>query len=236
MRSVDDKKVITTILFDLDGTLLNTLGDLQAAVNYALTEYGYPIKTLEEVRLAVGNGVGKLMERVLPKGKENSDYEACLADFREYYSRHLQDQTVPYPGIPELLRELKVGGYRTGIVSNKFDAAVKQLKEDYFPETISVAIGESAGVRKKPAPDCVRKALKELHATLEEAVYVGDSDVDVETAHNSGLSCIGVAWGFRGRQVLEAAGADWIIEEPAELITLLKPQTGNPGNDKGQQA
>lgn len=219
-----DGKRITTILFDLDGTLLNTLGDLQAAVNYALTEYGYPVKSLEEVRLAVGNGVGKLMERVIPNGVENPDFEFCLTSFRKYYSQHLQDQTVPYSGIPELLDELKKRGYRLGIVSNKFDAAVKQLKEDYFAETITVAIGESAGVRKKPAPDCVRKALKELATDAGEAVYVGDSDVDVATAHNSGLSCIGVTWGFRGRQVLEQAGADWIIETPLELVGLLEQQ------------
>lgn len=224
MQSVDNRKAITTILFDLDGTLLNTLGDLQAAVNHALTEYGYPIKTIEEVRLSVGNGVGKLMERVLPEGLKNPDYEPCLASFREYYSRHLQDRTVPYPGIPERLEELKDRGYRLGIVSNKFDAAVKQLKEDYFAETISVAIGESAGIRKKPAPDCVRKALEELRAETEEAVYVGDSDVDVATARNSGLVCIGVTWGFRGRQVLEEAGADWIIEEPAAFLPLVEQQ------------
>lgn len=219
-----DGRRITTILFDLDGTLLNTLGDLQAAVNHALTEYGYPVKNLEEVRLAVGNGVGKLMERVLPQGLENPDFERCLTSFREYYSQHLQDRTVPYPGIPELLDELKKRDYRLGIVSNKFDAAVKQLKEDYFAETITAAIGESAGVRKKPAPDCVRKALEELAATAGEAVYVGDSDVDVATAHNSGLPCIGVTWGFRGRQVLEQAGADWIIETPLDLVTLLEQQ------------
>ena len=122
------------------------------------------------------------------------------------------------------MEELKDRGYRLGIVSNKFDAAVKQLKEDYFAETISVAIGESAGIRKKPAPDCVRKALEELRAETEEAVYVGDSDVDVATARNSGLVCIGVTWGFRGRQVLEEAGADWIIEEPAAFLPLVEQQ------------
>lgn len=216
------KANITTVIFDLDGTLLNTLEDLRAAVNHALTRFGYPIKNLEEVRLAVGNGVGKLMERVLPGGLENPDFEDCLSAFREYYSQHLQDRTKPYPGILETLTLLKEQGYGLGIVSNKFDAAVKQLQEDYFPDTITVAIGESADVRKKPAPDCVFKAMAELGCRKEEAVYVGDSDVDAATAHNSGLRCIGVTWGFRDAHVLEEAGADWIIHEPAELPDLLE--------------
>lgn len=222
------KTNITTLIFDLDGTLLNTLEDLRAAVNHALSRYGYPVKSPEEVRLSVGNGVAKLMERVLPGGLENPDFEPCLEAFRRYYSEHLQDQTAPYPGIPEVLADLSAKGYRLGIVSNKFDAAVKQLREDYFPDTISVAIGESAGVRKKPAPDCVYKAMEELNCREEEAIYIGDSDVDVATAHNSGLRCIGVTWGFRDRQVLTEAGADWIIQEPVELPTLLEAiQNGN---------
>lgn len=213
---------ITTIIFDLDGTLLNTLGDLTAAVNYALSRSGYPLKSPEEVRMSVGNGVAKLMERVLPEGLENPDFEECLNTFRRFYSEHLQDQTVPYPEIPEVLSMLRTEGYELGIVSNKFDAAVKQLKEDYFPDTISVAIGEAAGVRRKPAPDCVYKAMEELNCTKEQAVYVGDSDVDVATAHNAGLDCIGVTWGFRDLRVLEQAGADWIIRNPGELPALLE--------------
>lgn len=228
------ERKVTTVIFDLDGTLLNTLADLQAAVNYALTQYGYPVKSLEEVRMSVGNGVAKLMERVLPGGLENSDFESCLKAFREYYSAHIQDMTMPYPKIPELLSTLKGKGYRLGIVSNKFDAAVKQLKEDYFSETISVAIGESAGVRKKPAPDCVYKAMEELCCTKEQAVYVGDSDVDVMTAHNSGLRCIGVTWGFRDEQVLKQAGADWIVESPLDILSVLekKLQRTDSSEDK----
>lgn len=215
------KAKITTVIFDLDGTLLNTLEDLKDAVNHALTQFGYPVKSLEQVRLSVGNGVAKLIERVLPGGMENPDFEPCLNAFREYYSRHLQDRTEPYPGIPEALSMLKERGYRLGIVSNKFDAAVKRLREDYFPDTIAVAIGESSDVRKKPAPDCVYKAMEELRCTKEQTVYVGDSDVDVATAHNSGLKCIGVTWGFRDAQVLGEAGADWIIQEPGELPDIL---------------
>ena len=223
------KANITTVIFDLDGTLLNTLEDLKTAVNHALTRFGYPVKNQEEVRLAVGNGVAKLIERVLPGGLENPDFEDCLKAFREYYSQHLQDQTAPYPGIPEVLAMLKEKGYSLGIVSNKFDVAVKQLREDYFPDTITVAIGESADVRKKPAPDCVYKAMAELDCKKEEAVYVGDSDVDAATAHNSGLRCIGVTWGFRDAGVLDGAGADWIIHEPRELPDLLEQLRSEDG-------
>ena len=215
-------KTITTVIFDLDGTLLNTLEDLHAATNYALEQYHYPTKSIEDVRKAVGNGVAKLIERVIPDGVQNPDYEPCLAVFKEYYSEHLQDRTAPYPQIPELLDTLKQEGRHTGIVSNKFDTAVKNLKEDYFADVIQVAIGESANVRKKPAPDCVYQAMKELECTADQTIYVGDSDVDVATAHNSGLPCIGVTWGFRDEGVLQEAGADYIIHHPLELPDVLR--------------
>ena len=172
--------------------------------------------------MAVGNGVAKLIERVIPNGTDNPDYESCLEQFRSYYSEHMQDITKPYPGIEELLAALVERGYQLGIVSNKFDAAVKQLKEDYFAKTITVAIGESTGVRKKPAPDCVYKAMDILGCTKEMAIYVGDSDVDVETAHNSGLQCVGVTWGFRDENVLRQAGADWVIDTPLELLAVIE--------------
>lgn len=216
------KSEITTVIFDLDGTLLNTLDDLCTAANYALKEFGYPEKTLEEVRMAVGNGVAKLIERVIPEGVQNPDFESCLECFRQYYSQHLQDKTAPYSDIIKLLQWLKRNGYGIGIVSNKFDKAVKKLRDDYFKEYISVAIGESSDVRKKPAPDCVYRAMKELNSVAENTIYVGDSDVDVQTAHNAGLSCIGVSWGFRGRAFLEENGADTIIDEPMELCTFLR--------------
>ena len=212
----------SVVLFDLDGTLLNTLADLREAVNYALREYGYPLKSMEEIRMSVGNGVGKLMERVLPDGKETSCYEQCLHTFRTYYSEHMQDFTRPYPGVCELLTALKKKGFRLGIVSNKFDAAVKALSRDYFGDLIDVAIGESPEVRKKPAPDCVLEAIRLLGAVKEEVLYVGDSDVDVATAHNEGIPCIGAVWGFRGRSVLLKAGADELIGNPIELLQLLE--------------
>lgn len=213
---------ISTILFDLDGTLLDTLADLQQAVNHALSCYGYLGKGLEEVRRSVGNGVAKLIERVLPEGRENPCFEDCLEKFREYYSDHMQDLTQPYPDIPELLVELREHGYRLGIVSNKFDAAVKELGHNYFEDIIEVAIGESPEVRKKPAPDCVFEAIRILGSHKESVIFVGDSDVDVETAHNAGLPCVGVTWGFRDRNTLKDAGADYIIEKPMELLTLLE--------------
>ena len=213
---------VKTVIFDLDGTLLNTLEDLCAATNYALREFNYPQKSLEEVRLAVGNGVAKLIERVIPEGVENPDFSPCLECFRGYYSEHLQDRTAPYPGIIEMLQWLKMQGYGIGIVSNKFDSAVKNLRDDYFKEYIPVAIGESSDVRKKPAPDCVFKAMKELDCTADTAIYVGDSDVDIQTAHNAGLRCVGVSWGFRGHDFLVANGADWIIVKPMEWCERLK--------------
>lgn len=213
---------VKTVIFDLDGTLLNTLEDLRTATNHALREFGCPTKSLEEVRLAVGNGVAKLIERVIPDGAENPDFPPCLECFRQYYSEHLQDQTAPYPGIIEMLQWLQEQGYGIGIVSNKFDAAVKNLRDDYFKEYIPVAIGESSDVRKKPAPDCVYKAMKELNCAASTTIYVGDSDVDVQTAHNAGLLCVGVSWGFRGHDFLVANGADFIIEEPMELCERLK--------------
>lgn len=216
------KTEISTILFDLDGTLLDTLADLQQAVNYALSCYGYPGKELEEVRWSVGNGVAKLIERVLPEGRENPCFEECLDRFREYYSIHMQDLTQPYPDILELLTELRDHGYRLGIVSNKFDTAVKELGRNYFGDIIEVAIGESPEVRKKPAPDCVFEAIRILGSHKESVIYIGDSDVDVETAHNAGLLCIGVTWGFRNRNILKEAGADYIIDKPVELLTLLE--------------
>lgn len=219
LKEVNRKR--PAVIFDLDGTLLNTLGDLHNAVNFALEQYGYPKKDIEAVRMAVGNGVGTLIERVVPKGKEDQNYQNCLDAFRTYYSQHMQDVTVLYAGIQELLQTLKKEGYQLGIVSNKFDAAVKQLKEDYFADTISVAIGESDGVRKKPSPDCVFKAMEELQCTKEDTIYVGDSDVDVETAHNAGLRCVGVTWGFRDEALLVETGADWIIHTPEELLEIL---------------
>ena len=210
----------STYIFDLDGTLLDTLADLAAAVNYALRQHGMPEHTIDDVRRFVGNGVRKLMERAIPDGEKNPDFEATFATFREYYMHHSLDNTRPYPGIIETLEALKEQGCRLAVVSNKMMAATKELCQHFFADTIEVAIGENeaAGIRKKPAPDTVFEALRQLGGKKDSAVYVGDSDVDLETANNSGLPCISVLWGFRDRDFLIQHGAKTFISAPSELL------------------
>lgn len=209
-----------TYIFDLDGTLLDTLGDLAASVNYAMRTHGMPEHTVDEVRLFVGNGVRRLMERAVPGGAAHPAFEAAFATFRRHYMEHSLDTTRPYEGIPELLQELKRRGRHTAVVSNKFDAATKELCHHFFPDTIDVAVGEheAEGIRKKPAPDTVLQALSQLGVGQEGAVYVGDSDVDIQTARNSGLPCISVLWGFRDREFLLAHGAETFVSQPSELL------------------
>ena len=208
-----------TYIFDLDGTLLDTLGDLTAAVNHALGAHQMPLRTIDEVRAFVGNGVRLLMERAVPASTGAEEFERVFASFRSYYMEHSLDTTRPYRGIPELLRELKRRGKRMAVVSNKMMAATKELVAHFFPE-VEVAIGENEkeGIRKKPAPDTVEAALRELGVGKEDAVYVGDSDVDLATARNSGLECISVLWGFRDRQYLTANGARIFVSNPLEIV------------------
>ena len=208
-----------TFIFDLDGTLLDTLGDLAAAVNYSLRTHGMPEHSLDDVRRFVGNGVRLLMERAVPGGTENPKFDDALATFRAFYLEHSLDTTRPYDGIPEVLCELKHRGKRLAVVSNKFQTATEELCRHFFPDTIEVAIGENeaAGIRKKPAPDTVQEALRRLGA-VGSAVYVGDSDVDVQTAANSGLPCISVLWGFRDRDFLTQYGATMFVATPMDLL------------------
>lgn len=214
-------KKLNTVIFDLDGTLLDTLESIMDSVNFALALYGFPCRRMEEIRSFVGNGGGRLMELSIPDGFHNPLYEKCLADFRNHYSGHMLNKTHAYNGIMEILGQLSQEGYNMAIVSNKFDKAVKELNEVYFGKYIRVAIGESEHVFRKPAPDTVLKALEELGATADRTVYVGDSEVDVQTARNSGIMCVGVTWGFRDRKVLEQEGADYIIDKPQELLNVL---------------
>ena len=218
---MNDIKNYDTIVFDLDGTLIDTLEDLKDSVNYAMNVYGFPERSLEEIRTFVGNGVGKLIERAIPDGIENPLYKECLKVFQDHYSKNMQNKTAPYNGIKELLAELKDRGFKMAVVSNKFDSAVKKLVKEFFGDYIKVAIGESENVSRKPAPDTVIKALAELGSAPDKAVYVGDSEVDVMTAKNSKLTCIGVTWGFRTREVLEKEGAQYIIDEPHQLLSIL---------------
>ena len=210
----------STYIFDLDGTLLDTLGDLAASVNYALRTHGMPEHTIDDVRRFVGNGVRKLMERAIPDGASNPDFEATFATFRQYYMAHSLDTTKPYDGILETLEALKAKGCHLAVVSNKMMAATQELCRHFFPETIEVAIGENEaeGIRKKPAPDTVIAALRQLGVGEEGAVYVGDSDVDIDTARNSNLPCISVLWGFRDRDFLLQHGASTLISAPKELL------------------
>ena len=209
-------------IFDLDGTLLDTLQDLANAVNYALRQHAMPEHSLDDIRRFVGNGVRLLMERAVPDGAGNPQFEAAFATFRQYYMEHSLDTTRPYDGIPELLRALKQRGCRLAVVSNKMMAATQELCVHFFPE-IEVAIGEheAEGIRKKPAPDTVCEALRQLGCDKHGAVYVGDSDVDIMTARNSGLPCVSVLWGFRDRQFLTAHGATTFVSHPSELLGLL---------------
>lgn len=210
-----------TIIFDLDGTLLNTLEDLADSVNYALREYGLPERTLQEVKKFVGNGVELLMERAVAGGLSKEDQQECLIVFKQHYSENMNHKTRPYTGILDLIRELREKRYHIAIVSNKFDSAVKELNIEYFEGLFPVAIGASDTIAKKPAPDSVMEALRQLGVSKEQALYVGDSDVDVMTARNSGLSCVGVTWGFRDEELLSSMGASYIIHEPCQLLDIL---------------
>lgn len=217
------KKKYKAVIFDLDGTLLDTLEDLTDSCNQALAGLGYPAHTVDEVRQFVGNGLGVMMERALPGGKSNPDYDKALDSMREIYSGNYQNKTKAYPGVLDLIERLKERGVKMAIVSNKPDAQVKELAALYFtsiPEAAAIGENEAAGVRRKPFPDSVYTALKALGEDKETAVYVGDSDVDMATAKNSGLPCISVSWGFRTRGFLQEKGASPIVDRPEEILGL----------------
>ena len=210
-----------TYIFDLDGTLLNTLDDLHASTNYALRQAGMPERSIEEVRQFVGNGVRKLMERAVPEGTDDALFEKTFVTFKQHYMGHNMDTTRPYDGVQDMLKELKQRGNRMAVVSNKFYSATQELVAHFFPE-VEVAIGEheAEGIRKKPAPDTVKEALRQLGVSSEGAVYVGDSDVDLMTARNSQLPCISVLWGFRDKEFLLQHGATTFIKRPEEILNL----------------
>ena len=210
-----------TIIFDLDGTLLDTLTDLTGSVNFCMEQCGYPQYTREDVRNMVGNGIYLLMERALPGGRENPDYDRSIQLFTEHYKEHMLDATCPFPGIMDMLQKLKQQGLKLAIVSNKFDAAVKGLNQRFFSDFIEVAIGESPNVRKKPAPDSVLEAIRELGTTMKDSIYVGDSEVDIQTAHNAGIPCLSVSWGFKSKEFLKAHGADHIFHTAEQLLDFI---------------
>lgn len=208
-----------TAVFDLDGTLLNTLEDIAGSVNYVLRELSCPQVSLEKVRQSVGNGSWILMEKVLPGGKENPLYERSVHMQMQYYQEHCQILTRPYDGILAVMEELKKAGIGMAIVSNKGDGAVRELSRQYFSDLVSGAVGERPGIRRKPAPDTVFEAVRQMGGNLETTVYVGDSEVDYETARRAGIDCILVSWGFRGRKALEEQfHPRYLIDRPEELL------------------
>ena len=210
-----------TVLFDLDGTLLDTLEDICGAANHTLRELGYPERTLAEMRRFVGNGAEMQMRRALGADADEETVAKALALYKPYYAAHCQIKTKPYAGVLELMAALKAEGFRLAVVSNKPDRTTRTLAARFFPE-LDGAMGQREGIASKPAPDMVRAALDQLHAAPEETLYVGDSEVDVATARNAGLDMIGVAWGFRGRAALEAAGAPLVADTPEQLLDMLQ--------------
>jgi len=207
-------------IFDLDGTLLDTLEDLTASTNYALHEFEMPVYSRDQIRMFVGNGVRKLIERAVPGGATNERFEEVLSVFQQHYLQHGMDHTVPYAGIVDLLTKLRAEGRRVAVVSNKFCAATEELCDSFFGELVEVAIGENeaAGIKKKPSPDTVVEAMRQLGATCDDTVYVGDSDVDIQTAKNSGIPCISVLWGFRDKDFLLVHGAETFVASPLDII------------------
>ena len=212
---------ITTVVFDMDGTVLNTLEDLAGSMNYSLKAVGMPERTVDEFRRFVGNGAREALRKALPEGTSTDILDEMFPIFKEHYDEHCLDKTEPYEGILDLMKELKKRGYRMAIVSNKIDSAVKELNKRFFGDLIDVAIGEQPGVNRKPAPDMVETALKELGSTKEESVYVGDSEVDYLTAKNSGLPCISVLWGFRDKEYLIEQGAYCFADAPADIVDMI---------------
>lgn len=210
-----------TVIFDLDGTLLDTLDDLTDSVNFALDKNGFPLRTKDEIRRFVGNGVRVLIKRAVPEGTDGNAYEVCFSDFREYYIAHMEDKTAPYDGVCELLKDLKNEGFKTAIVTNKADFAAQDLCRRMFGKNIDVIVGSADGRPNKPAPDGVFYALGLLGESAENAVFVGDSDVDIQTAQNAGIEPIGVLWGFRDKDVIKKAGAKYFASTAKELKTLL---------------
>lgn len=212
----EDKFVV---LFDLDGTLLYTLEDLKNSVNFVLQKYNYPLRSLDEIRNFVGNGVRILMEKAVPDGARNPQFEKLLELFKQHYAQNMYAKTKPFDGIDELLDNLKSRGCLIAVVSNKFDKAVKELCKHYFDGKIDIAIGEDEHVRKKPAPDSIFKAMKLLGC--DKAVFVGDSEVDIQTAKNAGLKCISVTYGYKSKDFLLNNGAEFLADTPGEILKFV---------------
>ena len=208
-------------IFDLDGTLIDTLEDLKNSVNHALRQFGFPERTYDEIKSFVGNGVAKLVYRSAPQDADNETKEKLLALFKEHYIEHSMVFTAPYEGINEMLIDLKNAGVRTAVVTNKMQDAALDIIDSFFGNLIDTVIGQVDSLPQKPEPDGVWLAIEKLGKSREDAVYIGDSDVDCLTASNSKLPIIGCVWGFRGRKLLEECGADYIAESPADIVKFI---------------
>lgn len=209
------------VIFDLDGTLLNTLGDLRAATNHALEVRGLPPHSMEEIRQFIGNGIRLLICRAMPEGTPEAEIDAALDDFKAYYAAHIHDRTVPYDGIPQLLTALRKRGIKVAVLSNKIDSASQQLIEHFFPGKTDVVFGEHVGVPRKPDPTSCRMVMQQLGVQPEQVLYVGDSGTDMQTAKNAGLYAVGVTWGFRSKEVLLEYGADVLVHRPEQILQIL---------------
>lgn len=209
------------IIFDLDGTLLNTIEDLANSTNYALKACGFPQHSIEEITQMVGNGVLALIQQAVPSGSSDKEIKTCFETFKKHYAKHCMDRTAPYNGIITLFQTLKAKGVKTAIVSNKLDSAVKELNQIFFSDYISIAIGETDNVSRKPAPDMLYKAMELLKSNQQETIYVGDSEVDIETAKNAGVPYISVLWGFRDYDFLVAHGATTLVKTPHDIINYI---------------
>ncbi len=221
---------MTTAIFDLDGTLLNTLGDLCDSVTYAVEKHGFPPVTVEQTRIRIGNGVRKLVERSIPEESRTDEMiDTCLADFRAFYGEHMMNRTHPYEGIVPMLETLKENGVTVGVLSNKYDSAAKALIEHYFGDLVHITYGERPNIPRKPDPTSVLQLLDELGGDKETTLYIGDSGTDMQTAVNAGLTAIGVTWGFRSADVLRESGADALVSDPSEFLPLFEYGVPNVG-------
>lgn len=211
----------STIIFDLDGTLLNTLQDLKNALNFAMNKMGYPERTLNEVRNFVGNGISLLVKRAVPEGTSENDFQKALDIFMGYYSEHLSDCTRPYEGVTELAEKLKIQGKKLAIISNKTDDAAQDVVNHFFGGLFQLVVGKRDDLPSKPAPDSVYYVMEKLNCEKSDCIYIGDSEVDVQTAHNADLPCIGVTWGYRDRDVFVSHNAEYIADTTDEILTII---------------
>lgn len=205
------------IIFDLDGTLVDSLDDIHTAVNFSLENYGYPVRTKDEVRTFVGNGIRNLIERAVPTDISSEDIDNVFTTFKEYYNEHAVDKTYPYEGMMEFLEKLNAHGFKVGISTNKVQAAVDSVYNKYFKDVCDIALGDSPARKRKPSSDSVDEIVKFYGGNLKEVLYIGDSEVDIETAKNSNVDVVSVTWGFRSKEELMDAGADIVIDSITEL-------------------